>query len=161
MLNETNIINKFRGKYFFLSNFYEAPITSEEGREYATSEHLYQSMKMQNREDAEKVRLAPTPAKAKSLGNELTPKKDWEKIKINVMKDIVELKFFQNFAIYKKLLETGKAHLIEGNTWKDDFWGVYQGAGENHLGKILMQIRNNASDWDKLILTAKKENDGK
>ena len=160
MLNETNIINKFRGKYFFLSNFYEVPVTTEDGIKYSTSEHAYQAAKMEKKEDAEKVRLAPTPAKAKSLGTELTPKKDWEKIKVGVMKDIVELKFFQNFTIYKKLLETGKAHLIEGNTWKDDFWGVYQGKGENHLGIILMQIRDEASDWDKLTLT-KGNNNGK
>lgn len=161
MLNEANIINRFRGKYFFLSNFYEIPITAEDGKEYKTSEHAYQAAKMEKEEDTEKVRLASSPAKAKSLGNELKAKKNWEKIKIDVMKDIVELKFFQNIVIYKKLLETGSAHLIEGNTWKDDFWGVYQGVGENHLGIILMEVRENASDWDRLMLTTERHNNGK
>ena len=32
--------------------------------------------------------------------------------------------------------------LIEGNEWGDTFWGTCDGIGENHLGKILMRIRN-------------------
>jgi hypothetical protein len=155
MLNESNVINSFRGKYFFLSNFYVVSLTMDDGKEYATSEHAYQAAKMESKKDAEKVRLAASPSVAKKLGNELTAKEGWDFIKIDMMKDIVEVKFFQNVEIYKKLLETGKAHLVEGNTWKDDFWGVYQGVGDNHLGKILMEIREEASDWDIAILTTK------
>jgi predicted NAD-dependent protein-ADP-ribosyltransferase YbiA (DUF1768 family) len=40
------------------------------------------------------------------------------------------------------LLETKDATLIEGNTWGDQYWGVCAGVGENHLGKLLMQIRS-------------------
>jgi len=45
-----------------------------------------------------------------------------------------------------KLLETGDRELIEGNYWKDTFWGVYKDPlghkhGLNHLGKLLMRIR--------------------
>lgn len=40
-----------------------------------------------------------------------------------------------------KLLETGDAELVESNWWHDYFWGVCNGRGENHLGKILMKIR--------------------
>lgn len=29
----------------------------------------------------------------------------------------------------------------EGNTWGDKFWGVCDGEGENHLGKLLMEVR--------------------
>ena len=40
----------------------------------------------------------------------------------------------------------GKIHSVmleEGNTWHDTFWGVdaKTGEGQNHLGKILMKIR--------------------
>ena len=31
--------------------------------------------------------------------------------------------------------------LIEGNDWGDTFWGMTDGEGENHLGKILMRVR--------------------
>jgi predicted NAD-dependent protein-ADP-ribosyltransferase YbiA (DUF1768 family) len=39
------------------------------------------------------------------------------------------------------LLLTGDCELVEGNTWGDKFWGVCDGEGENHLGKLLMKIR--------------------
>jgi predicted NAD-dependent protein-ADP-ribosyltransferase YbiA (DUF1768 family) len=32
--------------------------------------------------------------------------------------------------------------LIEENTWGDTFWGICKGQGENHLGRLLMQIRD-------------------
>ncbi len=57
-------------------------------------------------------------------------------------------KFTQNPDLLSKLLATGDAELIEGNTWGDRVWGVdlYRGAGENHLGKILMRIRDELRD---------------
>ena len=44
------------------------------------------------------------------------------------------------------LLSTGNAELIEGNWWNDTFWGICRGKGENHLGKILMNIRNQLTE---------------
>ena len=38
-------------------------------------------------------------------------------------------------------MATGDAELVEGNTWNDTYWGVCNGVGHNHLGKILMQVR--------------------
>jgi len=60
------------------------------------------------------------------------------------MTTIVRNKFKAHPDLKKKLLETGTAKLIEGNTWHDTFWGVNinTGKGENHLGKILMQVRS-------------------
>lgn len=43
--------------------------------------------------------------------------------------------------MHHMLLRTGEQDLIEGNDWGDTFWGVDQGIGDNHLGKILMQVR--------------------
>lgn len=42
----------------------------------------------------------------------------------------------------KKLLATGDAELVENNTCGDVFWGICDGVGENHLGKILMLVRD-------------------
>ena len=50
-------------------------------------------------------------------------------------------KFSCNFYLLHKLLTTGDAKIVEGNTWGDTFWGVCGGVGENHLGKVLMRIR--------------------
>ena len=40
-----------------------------------------------------------------------------------------------------KLADTEDEELIEGNTWNDTYWGVCRGVGENHLGKLLMEVR--------------------
>jgi predicted NAD-dependent protein-ADP-ribosyltransferase YbiA (DUF1768 family) len=51
---------------------------------------------------------------------------------------------FKNSKLREQLLATGGQELLEGNWWGDTWWGVDidTGKGENHLGKILMQIRN-------------------
>ena len=57
------------------------------------------------------------------------------------MEKCVRYKFAHHPELKEKLLATGDAYLEEGNTWGDRIWGVYQGQGENRLGKILMKIR--------------------
>lgn len=57
------------------------------------------------------------------------------------MYEICMCKFMQNPTLCKALLATGNCHLVEGNNWGDYFWGSVNGHGENHLGRILMDIR--------------------
>jgi predicted NAD-dependent protein-ADP-ribosyltransferase YbiA (DUF1768 family) len=57
------------------------------------------------------------------------------------MEDCVRYKFTHHDDLRAKLLATGDSVLEEGNTWGDRIWGVYQGQGDNRLGKILMKIR--------------------
>ena len=52
-----------------------------------------------------------------------------------------------------KLLATGDAYLEEGNTWGDRIWGTVDGQGENRLGKILMQVRDEARQGDLPVYT--------
>ena len=68
---------------------------------------------------------------------------DWETIKTTIMETIVRANFKQHPDLAKRLIETDDAELIEGNDWNDTFGGVdiQTGKGENHLGKILMSIR--------------------
>lgn len=53
------------------------------------------------------------------------------------MWDILVDKFTRTPALGKALVGTAPATLVEGNTWKDTFWGVCKGVGENHLGRHL------------------------
>ena len=57
------------------------------------------------------------------------------------MEDFLRQKFTDS-DLKEKLLATGDAELIEGNHWGDVIWGVCNGIGENNLGKLLMNIRN-------------------
>lgn len=131
------MINEFRGKYYFLSNFYEAPVTWN-GLTYLNNEAAFQSAKtFSDRECFTNL----DPSFAKKLGRKVQLRSDWENVKDDVMYEICKAKFSQNTELKKRLLSTGNEHLEEGNTWGDKIWGTVHGIGENRLGKILMRIR--------------------
>jgi len=143
-------IIEFRGKYFFLSNFYEYAIVYE-GKVYKSTEHAYQAQKTFDLDEIEAIRGAKTPGSAKKLGNEATVRQDWESIKIDVMRDVLWAKF-SNPDLSKKLLSTGNVQLIEGNDWNDYFWGVCNEKGKNILGKLLMEIRYELKNPENIML---------
>ncbi len=139
MMNDR--INMFRGEYFFLSNFYETSI-SYRGLTYTNAEAAFQAQKCLSEE--EKIPFTQCkPTQAKRMGRKVKLREDWEKVKLDFMEEIVRNKFSQNERLKDMLLETGDAVLEEGNTWNDVYWGVSlkNGKGENHLGKIIMKIR--------------------
>jgi predicted NAD-dependent protein-ADP-ribosyltransferase YbiA (DUF1768 family) len=57
------------------------------------------------------------------------------------MREVVKAKFDQHDDLRLKLIETGAALLVEGNTWSDRYWGRCEGKGLNVLGSILMELR--------------------
>lgn len=135
------MINEFRGKYFFLSNFYEAPVTYE-GITYRNNEAAFQAQKVTS-EDERKIFSILDPSEAKKKGRHITLRKDvdWDSVKNDRMYKICKAKFSQNEELKNKLLSTGDEHLEEGNTWGDRIWETVNGIGENRLGRILMKIR--------------------
>ena len=135
------MINRFYGRYRFLSNFYGAPVEYE-GVCYPTVEHAFQAAKTLDEGLRIVVRDLPTPGHAKRFGRRLSHRPSWEKIKLGIMGDLVWLKFSGDRRLAVKLLRTKDVELVEGNTWGDSFWGVCNGKGENHLGKILMRVRD-------------------
>ena len=138
-------ITSFRGKHGFLSNFHEAPITDKNGDTWPSVEHAYQAMKTKNQGTRDMIRTrCPTPSDARFVGKALNIRPDWEKIKLPLMRKLVKLKFEQNPELMAKLKATGDRVLIEGNFWNDTYWGMCRGYGQNHLGQILMEVRNGA-----------------
>ena len=133
-------IDSFQGEYRFLSNFWPAEVVFE-GATYPTAEHAYQAAKSLDPVERQRIAASPTPADAKRAGRALKPRDDWETAKFDVMERVVRDKFTRHADLRRQLLATGDAELIEGNTWGDRVWGVYQGEGENHLGRILMRLR--------------------
>lgn len=148
-------ITDFRGEYKWISNFGESLITFGE-KTYATTEHFYQAMKATTEEDHEHVRTASTPGRSKRRGQKIKLREDWEEVKLSVMEQALRRKF-QIPELRKKLLATKQQHLVEGNTWGDGFWGVCDGDGLNHLGRLLMDIREEIKRIEKIAKTAKKK----
>lgn len=134
------MINSFRGQYYFLSNFYTADFIYD-GIRYTSAEAAFQAQKTLDMTEREAIALL-TPLKAKKAGGRVALRKDWENVKLDIMYKICSAKFTQNKNLRQMLIATGCEELIEGNDWGDKFWGVCGGAGENHLGKILMKIRD-------------------
>lgn len=133
-----NAIKEFKGDNAFLSNFYVAPVIYE-GIRFENSEAAFQAAKCPKRM---REFCGLSPQAAKRLGRRVEMRPDWEAIKYDVMYQVCKEKFTQNPDLLGKLLATGDAELVEGNTWGDQVWGVCKGVGENHLGKTLMRIRN-------------------
>lgn len=134
------MINEFRGRYYFLSNFYEAPVTYE-GITYRNNEAAFQAAKVTDVSIREKFSTLD-PLSAKRKGRHVQLRHGWDQIKFDIMYEIVKAKFEQNVELKNKLLATGEDHLEEGNTWGDKIWGTVGGKGQNNLGKILMRVRS-------------------
>jgi ribA/ribD-fused uncharacterized protein len=142
-------ISGFFGPYRFLSNFWDAPLEYLNVR-YPCVEVAFQAAKCSS--DIEREAFKNLDAKAaKRLGRSVLLAGDWESRKKYIMFYLVFQKFSRHKVLRDQLLATDKAILVEGNHWGDKFWGeafkqtpeglwVWQG-GENHLGKILEQVR--------------------
>jgi ribA/ribD-fused uncharacterized protein len=136
-------IDSFTGEHRFLSNFYIPAPVSLNGVIYPSVEHAYQASKSDN----ELVRFQftyGTPGDAKRLGRIIKLRKNWELDKEAVMFGLLRKKFLIP-NLKQKLLDTGDAELIEGNTWGDTYWGVCNGIGQNRLGVLLMKVRSELS----------------
>lgn len=133
-------IDRFTGEHDFLSNFHPSTI-SVEGNLYRTVEHAYQALKSPDEDVRKTIREAGTPSQAKKLGRCILIRNDWDQVREGVMLDLLRKKF-ENPFLAEKLLSTGDEELIEGNNWNDTFWGVCRGVGENKLGILLMQVRD-------------------
>jgi ribA/ribD-fused uncharacterized protein len=133
-------ITKFRGQYGWLSNFYSASVCFA-GINYPTVEHAFRAAKTLDLSWRRLILNHSSPADAKQMGRCAVLRSDWEEIKLTVMEDLLRQKF--HIPCFKAmLLATGDMEIVEGNEWGDIFWGVCRGVGSNHLGILLMQIRD-------------------
>lgn len=137
------MINEFKGKYYFLSNYSKSNIKIN-GITFLNAEASFHSFKDMKKQ-AEFANLDPSTAKRK--GRNVKLRHDWEEVKNDIMYLVVKAKFEQNSDLKDKLIATGDEYLEEGNTWNDTYWGVCKGNGKNMLGKILMQVRSELSNF--------------
>lgn len=133
-------IHSFQGEYRFLSNFYLCEV-EHRGRKFPTVEHAFQAAKTDVLSEIEYVAAARTPGDAKLRGRTVTLRKDWEDVKIDIMRSLLISKF-SDPKLRKRLSETRPHRLYERNFHNDTFWGVCRGVGKNFLGRLLMEVRD-------------------
>lgn len=123
-----------------------------DGDTYLTSENFYQAMKIDtSRLDAKQRRreislMSSHQSKAcfRKEPSIYYVRPDWTAgMKLRYMSYILNWKFCPETSWYWKLLETKDEPIVEFNNWGDTFWGydVRKHEGQNHLGRLLMEIR--------------------
>ena len=129
--------------YGWLSNSAPYPI-SLESKMWYTAEHYFQTQKFYNesvqkeilrtRSAAEVIRISSNP--------KLRVRKDWNVVRLDVMRTAVRAKFTQITELRKLLLNTGDAELIDHSD-EDSYWSDGgDGGGRNMLGVVLMEVRD-------------------
>jgi ribA/ribD-fused uncharacterized protein len=128
--------------YGCFSNF-SAHGFDRDGRWWPTSEHYFQAQKFAGTRHADLIRRAATPLRAAQLGRDRSRplRRDWDRVKDDVMRRAVAAKFVAHADIRVVLLGTGDEEIVE-DTDTDHYWGRGRsGAGRNMLGRILMRTR--------------------
>ncbi|MFJ2780108.1 MULTISPECIES: NADAR family protein [unclassified Kitasatospora] len=129
--------------YGCFSNF-SAHGVELDGRFWPTSEHCFQAQKFTGTRHADLIRKAPTPLRAAQLGRDTSKplRRDWERVKDDVMRRVVDAEFRTHEDIRAVLLSTGTDRIVE-DTGADHYWGRGRtGTGKNMLGRILMSTRD-------------------
>lgn len=132
-------IKGFKEDYAFLSNM-QPCVIQWHGLLFMSTEAAYQASKTKQLSIAKQFQTL-SGLEAKRHSKTIYVRKDWQDIRVSVMAQLIFQKFFNDLDLREKLLETGDRYIEETNNWKDTFWGVCNGVGENNLGKILMATR--------------------
>ena len=133
------MIGSFTDAHRFLSNFYPC-LVQYNGIAFPSVEHAYQAQKTTLVSEQLMIAKLQTATQAKRMGRVVKWRRDWNEVKVDIMRDLLLFKFGHQ-ELLEKLLATGDEELVEGNWWGDRFWGVCHGEGQNMLGKLLMEVR--------------------
>lgn len=150
---------QFRNKYWFLSNMCPCQVTI--GLDtgiftFTCAEAAFQACKNPNEVD-QFLNIDGFEAKRRGRKvNMLCSRDEWNAVKDKYMELVVKAKFDQNPDLKIQLMNV-KGDIVEENTWKDGYWGMYKVLdhvedqtrepvyvlkGKNKLGEILMSIRD-------------------
>ncbi|WP_240137991.1 NADAR family protein [Streptomyces sp. MUM 178J] len=128
--------------YGCFSNFSDHGLDLD-GHWWPTSEHYFQAQKYIGTRRADLIRRARTPLRAAELGRDpsIPLRRDWDRVKDDVMRRAVAAKFRTHGDLRAVLLSTGDEEIVE-DTAADHYWGRGRtGTGKNMLGRILMRTR--------------------
>ncbi len=132
----------YEHEYYVFSNFSSFAIEWK-GNLCMTSEHAYHTEKFEDESIKAEIRATRSAHDSQKVSHLYKDKyhPHWNEIKVGIMKEILYAKLEQHPYVMKKLLESGDRLLVE-DSWRDDFWGWGPNKdGQNHLGKLWMEIR--------------------
>lgn len=148
--NPPEPIDSFQGEFRWLSNFWPCEVELD-GLTFRSVEAGYVAAKTTDIEIRKHIQSLETSGKCKAFGKTMDLRSDWEDVRLDIMESLLVQKFSKDSELGNKLIETYPRQLIEGNYWKDVFWGVCEGKGKNNLGKLLMKIRKQIMKGNKNV----------
>ena len=157
-------ITRVRDEYGWLSCMSPHPIEYQ-GERYRTCEALFQCLRFLGYPEIQaEIRACPSPMGAKMKARKHQEKlgrgKLWDQADddIDKMRLCLRLKFTQHPELQTQLIGTGDAEIIEDCTTHDResarFWGAVrvndEWVGENRLGRLLMEFREELQSSDEV-----------
>ncbi|PTU30405.1 NADAR family protein [Stenotrophobium rhamnosiphilum] len=160
-MNEIRFYRASEKPYGAFSNLFKRDVTFED-EVFPTTEHAYQAGKARKPAVRKWLMSAPSPALLAMAAHglyvwDVSP--DWSKIKFDRMKRILLAKFTQHQDLKDLLLSTGNARLVEAATVDNAvnrLWGEVNGKGQNKLGQLLMEVRDEIGKSEQLKGRSKK-----
>jgi predicted NAD-dependent protein-ADP-ribosyltransferase YbiA (DUF1768 family) len=137
------IIDNFNEEFSFLNNSYPSEVFFE-GKIYPSIFNAYQASRTVNDFFRKLLQKTQTPEKIYEIAVQITDPIDWNTKRLLIMEKLIRDKFIRNSYLKQELLNTLNRDLLNTFSIKTEsnvFWGVFKNEGENHLGKILMRVR--------------------
>jgi len=108
-----------------------------EGKTWPTIEHYFQAHRFDSEKLKEEIRRARSPREAAEIARAQREKqrRDWNRIKVETMRESLAAKFRQHPSLMALLLGTGTS-VIREHTLDDDYWGD----GGDGCGKNMMAV---------------------
>jgi predicted NAD-dependent protein-ADP-ribosyltransferase YbiA (DUF1768 family) len=152
------MITSFKGKYEFLDPAYYS-LTQFDGVLYNSAEAAFLASQYDDPYFRSMFQDAALPIwRARDLAKRLQKRRDWiPELALQLMRQITFDKFTRSPNFRSLLLATCHEEIIAENNWHENFWGVCvcnlrpgkygqkvacRRPGSNHLGKILMSVRD-------------------
>lgn len=141
----------------FLGQWFPSRFVDSDGCVYSCAEQYMMVQKARlfnDLEVADEIMRENVPAKMRGLGRKIKNfnQSVWNEHKISIVFNGNLLKFSQNPKLAQQLLRTGSSVLVEVSPY-DAIWGIKSATvndwnGENLLGFILMEVRDNLNEKD-------------
>lgn len=152
--NAENVIDSFTGRYAFLSESYPASITYA-GTVFPSVLHAFQASKTKDTARHAMILMIDDAHEVKKFSWEEKVQWQWLRKKLRLRLEMRRQQFEYGSEMAGKLLDTGDAKIVFLNRYLDRYWGATRRKngpykGDNHDGKIVMQVRDELRFREKL-----------